>query len=193
MWVIVGLGNPGPAYAETRHNIGFMVTEVIATRWNIALESRPDARIGRGRVADRPAILVQPQTFMNRSGEVVASLEPDTERGVIAVYDDLDLPTGSLRVRARGGSGGHRGVASLVQQLGSDFTRVRVGIGRPPVATSVSDYVLGLPTESEARALRTAAAAAADAIECIVADGVTAAMNRFNGQVADDVVTISKE
>jgi len=193
MWVIVGLGNPGPAYAETRHNIGFMVTEVIATRWNIALESRPDARIGRGRVADRPAILVQPQTFMNRSGEVVASLEPDTARGVIAVYDDLDLPTGSLRVRARGGSGGHRGVASLVQQLGSDFTRVRVGIGRPPVATSVSDYVLGLPTESEARALRTAAAAAADAIECIVADGVTAAMNRFNGQVADDVVTISKE
>lgn len=126
--------------------------------------------------------LVQPQTYMNRSAEALDALRPgDT---VIAAYDDLDLPVGQIRVRAGGGTGGHRGVASLVERLGNEFPRVRVGVGRPPDGVSSPDYVLAPVTPLERPRFEAAVARAADAIECIVSDGVLVAMNRFNAKPA---------
>jgi PTH1 family peptidyl-tRNA hydrolase len=126
--------------------------------------------------------LVQPQTYMNRSAEALDVRWPgDT---VIVAYDDLDLPVGQLRVRAGGGTGGHRGIASLVERLGSEFLRVRVGIGRPPEGVSSPDYVLAPVTPSERPRLEAAVARAGDAVECILTDGVAVAMNRFNAKPA---------
>jgi len=193
MWIVLGLGNPGPAYACMRHNVGFMVIELIARRWSIPFESAAGLRVGRGCVADQPALLVKPQTFMNRSGEAISRLDRQPEDSVVAVYDDLDLPAGLMRVRERGGSGGHRGVASLIEHLGPEFARVRVGIGRPPSSGAVADYVLATPTEAESAALDAAVASAGDAVECILADGTAAAMNRFNGRSADEPSQFAKE
>jgi peptidyl-tRNA hydrolase, PTH1 family len=183
MWVVVGLGNPGAAYADTRHNVGFMVIESLARRWGVVLHA--DGARSRSASVERGGTtvqLVQPQTYMNRSAEALDALWPgDT---VIAVYDDLDLPVGQIRIRAGGGTGGHRGVASLVERLGSEFPRVRVGIGRPPGGVSSPDYVLAPMTPLERPRLEAAVARAGDAIECMLSEGVVVAMNRFNAKPA---------
>jgi PTH1 family peptidyl-tRNA hydrolase len=187
---VVGLGNPGPQYARTRHNAGFGVLDVLARRHG-ARWTRPcgvRGEMARCRLGTE-ALLLRPWTFMNASGDaVVVALRRLrlAAADVVLVYDDMDLPPGRLRIRPGGGSGGHRGVASVVAALGTEaFPRVRVGIGRPPEGADAADYVLSPLPPGEAAAWEAALARAADAVEFLCARGVEAAMQRFNGAPED--------
>lgn len=183
MFLIAGLGNPGPEYRATRHNVGFMTVETLATRHRARWRRADRARIAEARVKERDAILVEPQTFMNCSGEVLAELRAIYDVGaMVVVFDDLDLPLGRLRVRPRGGSGGHRGVASIIESCGHEFARVRIGIGRPRGEGDPVDFVLGAFAEEERTRIGDAVETAADAVECVVECGVEMAMNRFNAE-----------
>jgi PTH1 family peptidyl-tRNA hydrolase len=191
--LVVGLGNPGPEYEATRHNVGFQVVERLAARRAIALrrERRLHGRWGVGRVAGAETALLAPETWMNRSGEaVVAALDAhplDPASELLVVYDDLDLPFGRLRLRPRGGAGGHNGLGDVLERLGrDDFARLRFGIGRPPPDVDPVDYVLAPWTADEARALDARLDAACDAIELAFAEGVAYAMNRVNAAPADE-------
>src|SRR5512134_968233 len=169
MWVIVGLGNPGADYAHTRHNAGFMVVETIARRWSIALRDDGAAlRLGFGRVAGQSVLLAEPRMFMNLSGEALAHCQRQADDPLLVVYDDLDLPPGQIRVRRRGGSGGHRGVASIVAHHGDEFVRVRVGVGRPPAGRDAAGHVLAPLSAAELAAMRADIERASDAVECVV-------------------------
>ena len=188
MKLVVGLGNPGPEYAETRHNVGFRIVERLADRHRIALarERRLEARSGEGVVHGVRAALLLPSTYMNHSGRAVAAaLEawPLGELGtdLLVVYDDLDLPFGRLRIRPGGGAGGHRGLADIQSRLGrSDFPRLRFGIGRPPEGRDGVEYVLAPFDPAEKAALAPRLARAADAVEAVLCEGVASAMNQFN-------------
>ena len=147
MKVIVGLGNPGFEYEETRHNIGFKVVDFIAARHRISLnKNKYQSQVGRGNVRGVEVLLVKPQTFMNLSGKAVKAIQKDldVETGdFIAVFDDIDLALGKIKKKSKGGDAGHRGVRSIMDFLESDsFYRVRVGVGRPPKGMAASDYVL---------------------------------------------------
>jgi PTH1 family peptidyl-tRNA hydrolase len=155
-----------------------MVVDLLAERWGVALEDDGRSRRGRGSYAGQPIQLVEPLVFVNRSGEVLDDVTPDDH--VVGVFDDLDLPAGRLRIRRRGGAGGHRGVASLIERLGDTFFRVRVGVGRPPLGVSAADYVLEPLASEDRRALLETVARACDAIECMITEGPAAAMSRFN-------------
>jgi PTH1 family peptidyl-tRNA hydrolase len=189
MRLVVGLGNPGARYRATRHNIGFRVVERLAERWEIALDGRRhDADVGVGVVAGARALLAMPRTFMNASGESVAKLRRAhrlRSAEVIAVYDDLDLPLGRVRIRGSGRAGGHRGVASLIAVLGAEFARVRVGIGRPPGDRDPVDFVLERFAPAEHLVVEEAIERAADGVEWLIRDGLERAMSRFNGTVTD--------
>jgi PTH1 family peptidyl-tRNA hydrolase len=183
--VIVGLGNPGLRYAKTRHNLGFWVVDLLSQSWGISLTKHKfSAVIGEGRFGTEPVLLVKPQTFMNRSGEAVADLVGFYKLDLcdlFVVYDDLDLAPGLLRVRAAGSSGGHRGVASIIEHLqSSSFPRLRIGIGQPPEHLDAADYVLQVPEEAETKILAEACQRAAEAVEVWLKEGVSAAMNQFN-------------
>lgn len=187
--LVVGLGNPGREHAATRHNVGFRVVETLAARAGVGFEA--DAALA-GRVAGiaiggRPCVLLEPATFMNRSGRaVLAALERwpmlAPQRDLLVVYDDLDLPPGRLRLRPSGRSGGHRGLSDIVQALGTEAVpRLRFGIGHPGAKTGVVDWVLEpFTAEDEAGWLPAAIERAADAVVAFVEDGLIAAMGRFN-------------
>lgn len=184
---VVGLGNPGEEYRSTRHNIGFQVVDAVAARWNVDIRRTEfRALTAEGNIGRSMVLLMKPQTFMNASGRAVAdalSTLGFSPGRVIAIYDDLDLPVGRLRVRGDGGAGGHRGVSSMIDQLGTAaFPRIRVGIGRPPEGTPVIEYVLSPFGADHADEVARTVVRAADAVECIVTDGVTAAMQTFNGR-----------
>jgi PTH1 family peptidyl-tRNA hydrolase len=194
MWILVGLGNPGAEYATSRHNAGFMVVDTLAARWRVPLSVHAGVRSGHGVVAGQPALLIEPQTFMNRSGDAVAAFLPAVDDRLVVIYDDLDLPSGRLRIRPRGGSGGHRGVASIVERVGQDFARVRVGIGRPPAGSDAVGHVLDPLPADELAGFRAAVARAADAVEYLIGSGIEAAMNRFNtGTTPSDLIEKAKE
>ena len=180
--IVVGLGNPGPGYARARHNVGFLVVERLADRWRIALGAeRNGLRVGCGCVAGVAVLLVEPYSYMNLSGQALAQLEsPWRIEDLIVIHDDIDLPVGRIRVRHDGGTGGHRGLVSLVEPWGPNFDRVRVGVGRPPPGTDPADYVLQRLTEPEFAELKEAVRRASDAVECLLAAGIHQAMNRFN-------------
>ena len=185
MKLVVGLGNPGPEYARTRHNVGFWVVDRVAARRGLALAERAyRSAVGRGTVGDEPYVLLEPQTFMNRSGAAVRSAADDlgvAPEEILVAYDDLDLPVGRLRLRSAGGAGGHRGVASITEALGTkEFPRLRVGIGRPETGGDVVEWVLEAPSASETEALASAVEIAADAVECWLVEGLSSAMNRYN-------------
>jgi PTH1 family peptidyl-tRNA hydrolase len=189
--LVVGLGNPGAEYGGTRHNIGFAVVEALAGKWQCGLRSRPKFS---GQVGDAPGgvRLLLPETFMNRSGTAVAALAnwlKLTPADVLVVVDDADLPLGQLRLRLRGGSGGHNGLRSIIEALGSEeFRRLRVGIGRHgPAGADITGHVLGRFAAAEKAAVRVAVADAVAAIECCVQDGFAVAMNRFNRRKEDAV------
>ena len=183
--LIVGLGNPGPEYADHRHNVGFQVLELLAQHRGLVFDRLLyKARVAAGQIAGRSVVLACPLTYMNRSGESVAALvrwyKTPLER-LLVVYDDLDLPLGTLRLRPRGGSGGHRGMQSIIQRLGTEtFPRLRIGIGRPPAGWDAADYVLHPFTEDEQPIITAARERAVEAIECWLTEGIVAAMNRFN-------------
>lgn len=186
--LIVGLGNPGPDYARTRHNAGFMVADELARRAGLRWERpRLQASQARGSIAGHDTVLAKPQTFMNASGTAIVQLVkwykvPLTD--LLVIYDDLDLPFGQLRLRGEGSAGGHNGLASTIQQLRSNaFPRLRVGIGRPQWGDA-RNYVLTRFTQEQAAELPAVIARAADAAEVWLAEGLLAAMNRYNRAVA---------
>jgi PTH1 family peptidyl-tRNA hydrolase len=184
--VIVGLGNPGKQYAHTPHNVGFEVIETLAARLDCSLRRsfRFQARTGKAVVNGEPWLLVQPQGYMNNSGTALAPLlrtKGAQATDLIVAVDDADLEIGRLRVRARGSSGGHKGLASLIASLGTEgFARVRIGIGRDSGGGDLVEHVLTPFSVEERRKIDEAIARAADAVLCVVESGVDAAMNRFN-------------
>jgi PTH1 family peptidyl-tRNA hydrolase len=183
---VLGLGNPGGRYADTRHNAGFRVAQCLSRRWNCPFSfSEFGAEWGRTVVGDRDVVLARPLTYMNASGEAARSL---CERygvkpgDLLVVCDDVDLPLGRLRVRPWGGAGGHRGLVSVIAELGTDaFARVRVGVGRPPEGTDTADYVLGVFEPEEEETATRVTALAADAVEVVLRKSLESAMAEFNG------------
>jgi PTH1 family peptidyl-tRNA hydrolase len=187
--LIVGLGNPGSKYEATRHNVGFRIVEKLADRHAGVWHDDPvlDARISTVEIEAEVCLLVEPQTFMNRSGAALLAvlerwpeLEPKTD--LLIVYDDLDLPTGRIRLRPSGGGGGHRGIADILVELDTkEIPRLRFGVGHPGSAGKVIDWVLApFAVEEEATVLPAALERAADAVEWTIRDGVTSAMGQFN-------------
>lgn len=185
-WLVVGLGNPGPRYAGTRHNAGAMVADLLAGRVGGSWKSHKGrADVVDGRLAGQRAVLIRPRAFMNESGGAVASLagffKTPLER-VVVVHDELDLPFGALRLKTGGGDNGHNGLKSVRAALGSgEFHRVRVGIGRPPGRQDPADFVLRDYSAAERKELPLQLELAADAVETLVGEGLVAAQNRFNG------------
>lgn len=187
MKLIVGLGNPGMEYAETRHNIGFMVAASLADRTGIRLKRKGyQGLYGVGRVAGEEVTILLPQTFMNRSGASVApacqslGVEPGD---LTVIHDEIDLPFGSLRVKVAGGHGGHNGLRSIGSALGeSGYNRLRVGVGRPPGGGDVSGHVLNRFNASERSQLAKYVEIAAEALELIVQEGPQEAMNTYNNR-----------
>ena len=187
--LIVGLGNPGAEYAQTRHNAGFTLVEKLAVRWNAGWtnERKFNARVARAERHGVRVLLCRPQTFMNASGEAVKAVmnfyQLPPEHLLVAV-DDADLPLGEVRLRAGGGSGGHHGLESVEQHLATqEFARLRVGIGRKDGAREITDYVLDRFDAAEAALMEKVLGRAADQAECWLDDGIEMAMNRFNGSI----------
>lgn len=195
MWLCVGLGNPGRRYEGTRHNVGFAVIDRLAVIHGIDLVQRPLCSCGDGRINTHDVVLAKPLAYMNRSGLVVRTLvlehrtSPDR---FLIIHDDLDLAPGVLKIRRRGSSGGHRGVESVIQVMGtSEFARVKIGIGRDPVIPA-EDYVLRRFNAEERGRIEEAVDRASLAVRTIVTEGLDFAMNTFNrasapaGKAEDD-------
>jgi peptidyl-tRNA hydrolase, PTH1 family len=185
--LIAGLGNPGIRYRMSRHNAGFLVLDQLALQQNISIDQNIfDARIGKGKIAGDAVLLVQPQTFMNLSGVAIRKLTDyfrvDLE-DIIIVHDDLDLPFQTIRLKAGGGNGGHKGLISIMDHLGGgSFNRVRIGIGRPARKSMVEGYVLEPFSEQEMNGLSQLTAKAAEAVTEILASGIQAAMGKYHGE-----------
>ena len=182
--LIVGLGNPGIQYARSRHNVGFLVLDLLAEKHHLSFSRRRfDALLAEGDLEGARVLLCKPQTFMNLSGKAVGKLSAFyriPSRDIIVCYDDLDLPLGRIRLKPRGSAGGHHGMESIIAALGhSDFARLRVGIGRPTSKEDVS-HVLGRFSEEEEQPARDALTRAAEAVEVWVREGIEKAMNEFN-------------
>jgi peptidyl-tRNA hydrolase, PTH1 family len=185
MKIIVGLGNPGKKYERTRHNAGFLVVDALARSLRFDLsQEKYHALIAKGLIGGEDAVLAKPQTFMNESGRSVGSIMRYTSSAVgdlIVVHDDLDLPLGTVRVKSGGGHGGHNGLRSIIDHVGSsDFLRVRVGVGRPFPGRDAADYVLSPFSPDERAVAEESFERAVAAIGAILADGPTKAMNAFN-------------
>lgn len=184
-YVIVGLGNPGKEYENTRHNMGYKAIDVLSSDENIDIRrQRFHSLIGQGRIAGKKAILVKPETYMNRSGIAVreaAMYFNVAPENLIVIYDDIDLPCGSIRIRKSGGAGTHNGMKSVVQELGTkDFIRIRIGIGAAEAGEDLVDRVIGKVPEAEKKLLQKTAEEAAAAVKDILSIGVDNAMNRHN-------------
>lgn len=185
MRLVVGLGNPGRKYADTRHNAGFLVVDRLAQRLGAPVDQKQfGAEVGKATFGAVPAILAKPQGYMNLSGQPVASLrgyykvEADQ---IVVVHDDLDIPFGDVRVKKGGGHGGHNGLRDMQAKLGTnDFVRVRFGVSRPAPGQDTADYVLGDWSSTERDQLDAIVDRAADAVESVVRDGAISAMNLFN-------------
>ncbi len=187
-FLIIGLGNPGNQYHLTRHNIGFMVLEELASKLDIPLRRvKFRAQIGEGKHEGNSIVLAKPLTFMNNSGNAVAPLFnffKVRSDHLLVIHDDLDLPLGTIRLRAEGGSAGQKGMQSIQERLGTkSFPRLRIGIGRPPGNMDPADFVLKdfLPSERELKKM--VIETAADAILTFISDGLEKAMNVYNGEV----------
>lgn len=188
MFVVVGLGNPGEQYARNRHNVGFQCVKYLADRHGLAFsEKKHQARIASGSIVGQRVVLAKPGTFMNESGRSVRALvdwhKIEPERELMVIYDDMDLPFGTLRLRADGSAGGQNGMKSIIQYLGMQtFPRLRVGIGRPQAERDPRNYVLENWSRDQAEELPALYGRVADAVELWLAEGLLAAMNRFNTQ-----------
>ena len=185
MKIIIGLGNPGRKYERTRHNAGFLAIDELARGLRFDLtQEKYHALVGRGRIGGEDVLLAKPQTFMNESGRSVGAILRYTyakPADLIVLHDELDLPLGTVRVKAGGGHGGHNGLRSLIEHLGStDFVRVRIGVGRPAPGQDAADYVLSPFLAGEREAAAAAFSRAADAAKAVITDGLTKAMNEFN-------------
>ena len=193
MKLIVGLGNPGRGYANNRHNLGFICLNHFARMNHIGFDKKQGkARIGSGEVAGNKVVVARPQTYMNQSGQSVNRLIHKFNidlNDLLIIHDDLDLPVGKIRIRQAGSSGGHKGIESIITELRSqDFLRIRVGIGRPNMVessakiaeTDIVDYVLGDFTSGERQVIVRVISKVSEAILCLLTEGLTAAMNKYN-------------
>jgi PTH1 family peptidyl-tRNA hydrolase len=186
MRLIVGLGNPGQRYRDTPHNAGFLACDRFAERNRLGAEARKfQGRFRRGTFAGEDVGVLKPETYMNLSGRSVAEALrylPVEPGGLIVVLDDMDVPAGKLRLRHSGGDAGHNGLRSVIDHVGTrEFPRVRIGIGRPTPERDATAHVLSRPPEQEQRRLALTVELAAEALETILAEGIEAAMNRYNG------------
>ncbi len=191
-WLVVGLGNPGPKYARTRHNVGEEAVQLLAERHGVTLKGgRDNALVAETRFPSRDGeqrvVLAFPITFMNDSGQAVSALvrrfRIESPEQIIVVQDELDLPPGDLKIKAGGGLAGHNGLRSINQHLKSpDFVRVRIGVGKPPSKEGGAGHVLSKVPKRDRELLDIRVVDAADAVELIIADGVDAAMQRYNGK-----------
>ncbi len=193
MKLIVGLGNPGQGYANNRHNLGFMCLSHFAKQHGISFDKKQgQARIGTGEIAGQAVVVARPQTYMNQSGQAVSRLVRKFNISLddlIVIHDDLDLAVGKIRIRRGGSSGGHRGINSIIMELGSpDFLRIRVGIGRPAVSESgiptaedaIIAYVLSDFIPEEKKVIDQTIPRVSEAVHCLLTEGLTAAMNKYN-------------
>ena len=189
MHLIVGLGNPGADYAKTRHNAGFLLVEKLAAQWKAGWnnERKFAARMAKANHGGKKVLLCEPQTFMNLSGESVAAVMQFYQlpsENILVVVDDADLPLGEIRLRPGGGSGGHHGLESVAQHLGSkEYARLRIGIGRKNEARQITGHVLGKFSADESALLEKVLERAAMQLECWLTAGLQKAMNQFNGVV----------
>jgi PTH1 family peptidyl-tRNA hydrolase len=184
-WLIAGLGNPGREYAKTRHNIGFMVIDRLAEKFNISLNQKKfDNLFGLGEIDGTRVILTQPMAFMNRSGPPILQLAKYyklTFDHVLVIHDDIDILFGNVKIKAKGGHGGHNGIRSIIGSSGyNEFPRIRVGIGRPDTQMDVTDHVLGKFEKHETEECDTILTLAAEAAQKIINKGLTLSMNTFN-------------
>lgn len=184
MRLIVGLGNPGAAYAQTRHNVGMWVIERAAARWSIRLSKRGVAQRGSGRLGSELLELAGTLDWMNLTGLPLKGLLREyslTADDLILIHDDLDLDLGRLRIKQAGGHGGHNGIKSVIEALGTpEFVRIKIGIGRPAPRQDSADYVLQPFTREEVEVLNPCLGRAVDALECLIHRGTAVAMNQFN-------------
>lgn len=186
MYIVVGLGNPEQKYAGTRHNIGFSAVTVLADAYNIAVDTKKHkALIGKGVIAGQKVILAMPQTYMNLSGESVRELvdyyKINPAEELVVIYDDINLDTGKLRIRAKGSAGGHNGMKNIIAHLGGqEFARIRIGVGEKPAGWDLIDHVLGRFPKEEEPLVREALQESVKACEVILGQDINAAMNHFN-------------
>lgn len=184
-WIIVGLGNPGPAYERHRHNVGRRVVSALAKRLDLPFHrSRGRCRVAEGMVNGTHLVLARPQTFMNVTGTAVKALLQSyraSPRELLVVLDDMDLPLGRIRLRPRGSAGGHRGLESIIAALGTqDFPRLRIGIGRPPEGMDPVEFVLQPFTDAEQEVIAEAEHRAVDAVFSLIKEGLDRTMGRYN-------------
>ncbi|MGW7201108.1 aminoacyl-tRNA hydrolase [Streptomyces chryseus] len=188
-WLIVGLGNPGPDYAANRHNVGFMVADLLAERMRAKFKAhKARAQVVEGRMgppgpANRRVVLAKPQSYMNLSGGPVTALRDFYKvptAHIVAIHDELDIDYGTLRVKLGGGDNGHNGLKSMTKSMGPDYHRVRFGIGRPPGRMQVADFVLKDFSSTERKELGYFVDRAADAVECLVTEGLERAQSTYN-------------
>ena len=186
MYIIVGLGNPGKQYENTRHNVGFNIIDILADEYGISVNKmKYKALIGEGRVGTEKVVLVKPVTYMNLSGESLAEIynfyKVDTSN-IVVIYDDIDLDVGKLRIRKKGSAGTHNGMRSIVKCLGSgDFPRVRVGVSKPMKGQDLADFVLSRFRKEEQADLEIGLEKAYKAVEAMIKENVDIAMNKYNG------------
>ena len=186
MFIIAGLGNPDEKYQGTRHNVGFDVVDRLAEKYQIAIDTKKHrALIGKGVIEGQKVLLVKPQTYMNLSGESIRSLveyyKIDPEEELLVIYDDISLEVGQHRIRRKGSAGGHNGLKSIINHLGSmDFPRVKIGVGEKPKGYDLADYVLGHFTKQEQAIFAERFDEVYDAVQLIVMGDITEAMNRHN-------------
>ena len=186
MYIIAGLGNPGREYMGTRHNAGFSVIDELADKYNISVDTaKHKGLIGKGMIGGEKVILVKPTTYMNLSGECIREVMDYYKADIddlIVIFDDISLVPGKLRLRTKGSAGGHNGIKSIIAHMGSDqFKRIKFGVGDKPKGWDLADWVLGkFPTE-EYDNLREGCENACKAVECIITEDITSAMNKFNG------------
>ena len=190
MYIIAGLGNPTRQYEHTRHNVGFDVISKMSEKYRIPLkEKKHKAVYGSGVIAGQKVLLVQPQTYMNLSGECLAELlnyyKLDPERELLVIYDDISLEPGRIRVRAKGSAGGHNGIKNIIAMTGTqEFARIKIGVGEKPAGYDLADYVLGHFSKEEEAFIKEGIGKAIEAAEMMLAGETDRAMNEFNRKVA---------
>lgn len=188
MYLIAGLGNPGKQYEHTRHNMGFDTIDELADRYRVPSSGvAHKAMYGKGMIAGEKVILAKPLTYMNLSGdsirEFISYYKMDPETELIVIYDDIDLEPGQIRIRKKGSAGGHNGIKSIINQIGTqNFYRIKVGVGAKPKGWDLADYVLGRFPSEERNLVDEAIREAAKAVEVILDEGIEAAMNRYNAK-----------
>lgn len=193
MILVSGLGNPGSEYASTKHNLGFLTVDEIAKRVGIDLKKKKfNGSYGEGFLGTEKLVLLKPETYMNRSGQSVsdaAAFYNIPPPNIIIIHDEMDLPSGSIRIKAGGGAAGHNGIRSIIAELGNgDFIRVRIGIGKPGEKSRGADHVLSRFNKEDGQAVQDAVLRAADAVIEIIESGLEMAMNKFNVRAPENKV-----